>query len=176
MMEGSSISSGVSTDPGEVNTECYLEDDRNDVELSRLDDSNDEDFIVDKSNLLAEIYSFNHSSKPKKSFSANMSTSSTSEPVSAKDTSRSTGPSSAFSPEKWVRNLNGVAGAAGIGRVHRPSPLHNRIPLRDVTASANIHNTGTNGAKDAAKHGSKTLQRKGTTTRPSLSSFRYVGK
>lgn len=177
VMEGSSISSGISTDPGEVNTECYIEDEKNEGEVSRFDDGNEEDAIVDKNNLLAEIYSFNHNSKLKKLPNPGVGLPTASSWSASllggnKDRSNSSEVGNAFSPEKWGRNFGGSC--VGMSKVHRPSPLQNRVPLREVTENANRRNIVT---KETAKEGSKTQQRrKNTVTRPSLSSFRYVSK
>lgn len=167
--EGNSISSNLSnsTDVGDFNTECFIEDER-----SNKTNTSNEELIVDKSNLLAEIYSFgggnNRNATNKKKNDAFSG-------LSKVGNSNNSNNNAQFSPEKWIlRNFNEP------NKVHRPSPLQKRTPLRDVTSSSSL-NISINNNNKKENGNSKKIQQQlkpnpaKTTTRPNLSSFRYAG-
>lgn len=165
LLEGSSISSGISTDAGDINTECYIDEDdsgkyngnENGNNDNRTDDSL-EDENLDKSNLLAEIYSFG--------LQRNSNNNNTNK-INNKSNSISSLPSSSSSILfPMNRNIKGN----NSNKVHRPSPLHYRTPLRDVTNSSNSNQP--NGKKKVSNN---KMKPNGSSGRVGLSAFRYIG-
>lgn len=178
----SSIS--FSTDPGEVNTECYLQEEgkegkcaegklrrtttvgiesvdeniqddewnlsmdsglENGRAKSTAEEQEEEEEKVDKSNILGEIYSFQHVPENK---------------LNAENRTLS---------EKWMSRPTGEKP----GRTYRPSPLSIRVPLQDVTNSNGNGNGNGNTNTNTNTTGSVYSER--PRGRSNLSLFRYTG-
>jgi exonuclease-1 len=165
MMNNSSIS--LNTDPGDVNIECYIDEDLTDKGVMNDNEVEDisEDHIVDKSNLLAEIYSF-------KSVKATNITASTKKNIlndenKQYNTTITTNNSKPFAPNKWMDRLSGIRN----NKVHRPSPLNKRIPLQDVTTNVNVNSNNTTTPLNNTKEKENNI-----SSTNNLSSFRYTGR
>lgn len=139
MRADSSIS--VSTEPGDMNTDCFLDEDSSSKDNTQHNmDVTESGKLIDKTNLLAEIYSFNPAS--------NQRSTSSLEKENDIHNNRST-----FAPDKWMQSLqknnnttnqltNPIVNAAvrnNQGKVHRPSPLQQRVPLQDVKVNVNVN-------------------------------------
>jgi exonuclease 1 len=114
----------VNTDAGDINTDCYIEEEGEDV---------------DKSNMLAEIYSFNRRDKDKDKDKMN-------------DENKENVGKNAFTPARWLQRIGKPSGKPlGKGtsaQVHRPSPLQRRVPLQEIAQGGN-GTSGTSGTSQA---------------------------
>lgn len=164
MRADSSIS--VSTEPGDMNTDCFLDEDSSLKDNTQYNiDTSEGNNLIDKSNLLAEIYSFNPTG-------SHCSTSSMDKENNLQSKR------SQFSPDKWMSNLQRNSTTQTLnplmnpvrnnhGKVHRPSPLQQRVPLQDVKVNVNVNRkmSNSNHSKTNAGNTSGRLS--------SLSTFRY---
>lgn len=160
-------SMSLSTEPGDLNTECFLDEDSSSRESTQLNLNAlvEGDNLIDKSNLLAEIYSF----KP-------MNRSST--PVVEKENAKMN--RTLFAPDKWMSNLHRNSNGSNMignstvhtmrhsNQVHRPSPLQQRVPLQDVKINVNVN-------KNRSNNNNKNNKTNATTSGgpTPLSAFRY---
>lgn len=173
-------SMSLSTDAGEYNTECYIEagEAESAHEETRMGsgaggargagDAGEGAPGFDKRNLLAEIYSFDQGPR---AHSARTEMEKHEGRVSA---ARPPTEKSRAAGETWIRRAGGHGNTENHAqhsyqnsRVHRPSPLANRLPLQEVTNNVRVRRVD-----NASKAGpSKTH---GEAARRPLSRFRYV--
>lgn len=144
----SNSSISLSTDPGDINADYYI--DKSERDKGDGEDIS-EDNIVDKSNLLDEIYSFKPSNKKPLV------------PAIQQDENRG------FAPEKWMGRISG--GSNKQAKTHRPSPLSKRVPLQDVTNNS-YNNNNNNNNNNSNSNSNK--ENNGSGLR-NLSLFRYTG-
>ena len=94
---------------------------------------------MDKSNMLAEIYSFNRRDKDKDKDKMN-------------DENKENVGKNAFTPARWLQRIGKPSGKPlGKGtsaQVHRPSPLQRRVPLQEIAQGGN-GTSGTSGTSQA---------------------------
>lgn len=146
MNNNSSLTMSTDTDIGEVNTEYLLEvDDKDEVEEDGeggelcnrrmlLDDSNTEsksNELIDKQNMLAEIYSFKTQNSNHNNHNNIMNTNKNRRLIDENEENR-------FNPSKWMKTKK-------INNSHRPvnpSPLQQRTALQDVTNGSGLKDSG----------------------------------